>query len=299
MLKRCLSFLVCVGLLRLMLGDICVATESNIPNPIRMGGSLESMHDGSATDAEIGIQLFFNEILSEGDISFSVKIYDDDEFLIQKFKQQKLHAIFINSLRFLELEELIHPSARYVVQYGPTVKRRYLVLVRNSDKVLSLADLRDRKLTFSTGHHVGKRFLDVKLLEQGLPESDFFFRKVKIVENANTAIVDLYFSKTDVALVPSHSFEVAVELNPQISRTVSVLTKSKPMVDLVVGMRQGFPQEQINRYEPYILTDIHTERIKHVLRTFNISRLHRVTDDTLKEVRELNERYLLLTDHQP
>lgn len=289
MIKYWRHTLVC--LLCLFLGSQSIAEEANSFNPVKVGGSLESLNDRSITDAEIAFQLLFNEILAEIDISFTIKIFEDEEILIKKFERGDVKALFLNTLGFLAIEDTVHPTARYVVQYGPQLKQRYLVLARSSDKSLDLSSFHRRKLSVSTGHLVGQRFLDVVLMEQGLPESDNFFGHVDTTNDSNTAIVDLFFHNTDLALVPESSFLLAQELNPQIKKTITVLEQSEPMIYQVVGLSRDFPAEMINKFEPFLLTETPSDQLKKVMRTFRITGLKRVDETTLQEVKAINERY--------
>lgn len=299
MFNRLLKHVVRITLLGLILSNAWAATQAPSPTPIKVGGSVESLHDSSVADAEIAFRLLFNEILAEIDESFTVKIYQDNKTLIEQLKEGNIQALFISSLNFLEVDELIHSSGRFVVQFGPTLKQRYLILVRNDHKEISLSDLRGLKMSICTGHLVGKRYLDVKLLEQGLSPSDRFFSEVKFVKGANAAVVDLFFGKVDMALVPEFSYQLALELNPQIADATTVLMKSQPMIYQAVGMRYDFPQARLDRIEPHLLKNLPSKRLKHLLEVFHITRFYRATDDLFKEVRELNDRYRKLIRRKP
>jgi ABC-type phosphate/phosphonate transport system substrate-binding protein len=283
----------------LMLSISLTVTSSSNPSPISVGGSLESLPGSSVTDAEIAFKLVFNEMLSETNETFTVKIYENNETLVQKLQSGEVQTIFINSLQYLQLNKLLHPTARYVVQHGPSLKQRYLVLVRSSDEGKSLSDLQGRKLSFGAGHLVGKRFLDVKLLEQGLPVSKDFFSEIEMVREVNTSVIDLFFGNADVALVPDFSYELALELNPTMGNSLSVIMESEPMIYQAVGMRYDFPQERLDRIEPKILSKEYSARVRRFLETFRITHLYRLNDDMLKEVRELNDKYMALTGHKP
>ena len=282
----------------LAFGSHQLCTESSSYDPFLVGGSLESMHSGSVSDAEISFQLLFNEILAGLDIRFTIKIYDDDLTLLEHFEKGEVKAFFISTLRFLDIEEDVHPTARYVVQYGPTLKQRYLLLTRNSERALDLHDFKNQRLSFSTGHHVGKRFLDVTLMEQGLPSSDRFFSLVALTKDANSAIVDLFFHNTDMALVPEHSYQLAKELNPQIGEKISVLISSDPMIFQIVCFSPHFPEDIISRFEPFLLASAPNKRLKEVMKTFRITSLHKANEDTLKEVRAINDRYISAKDQE-
>ncbi len=289
----------CLGLFCLTLGSLYAATSPSSHPLILVGGSLDTLENSSITDAEIGFKLIFNELLVDADEHFTIKIYNSNEELMDDFKTGKVQGVFLSSLKFLELVDMVHPKGRYVVQYGPSIKQRYKILVRNDHKDESLAKLRNHKLSLALGHVVGKRFLDVMLLEQGLPQSDRFFSEIDQAKDANTAIIDLFFGKVDAALVPENSYVLACELNPQISASLSVLATSEPMVFQAVGMRYDFPQERLDRIEPHILQIRASKRLSNLFETFRINGIFRLDDDALKEVRELNERYRLLTQQTP
>ena len=279
----------------LLLGNQDSHAETSSFDPFLVGGSLESMHSGTVSDAEISFQLLFNEILAGLGIRFTIKIYDDDKTLLDYFDKGEVNAFFISALHFLDIEESTHPRARYVVQYGPSLKQRYLLLKRNTEKSLDLKEFKNRKLSYSRGHQVGKRFLDITLIENGLQNSEGFFSLIETTKDANSAIVDLFFHNTDLALVPENSFNIAKELNPQIGRKLSVLISSEPMIFQVVGFSRNFPEDKIARFDPFLLASEPNKRLKQVMRTFGVHSLHRAEEETLKEVREINNRYFSAT----
>lgn len=277
-----------------------LSAAGQLPNPpIQVGGSADALHDSSVTDAEIGFKLIFNEILAKGNESFDIQIYSSNEDLVRDFKAGKIQAVFFNSLRLIELGNLVHPTGRYVVQFGPSLKQRYLLLVHSNKGVNSLKDLRNRKLSTATGHILGEKFLDVELLKLGLPVSNGFFSKIERVKEANSAVIDLFFGKVDAALVPEFSFELACELNPQIKSSLSVLTTSDPMIHEVVGMRFDFPKNRLEILEHYILEMDRTRRLDQLFQTFRITGIVRADENSFKEVMELNEAFQKLSRSSP
>ncbi len=297
--SRLLTTLGLSGLIWLASACAYAATEAISNPPIQVGGSSDGGHDSSVTDIEIGIKLIFNEMLANSDESFEIKLYDSNDQVIKDFNTGKLQALFVSSLTFLEMEDMIHPSGRYVVQFGPTLKQRYMLLVRVEHQDINLSELRGKKLCVATGHALGRQFLDVALLKQGLPVSDDFFSEIRIVEEVNTAVVDLFFGKADAALVPEFSFELARELNPQISSSIAALATSEPMVNMVVGMRRDFPQQRLDKIEPLLLDISYSARLKRLLKTLRITGFYHLDEDTLEEVKALNNSYRTLTRQQP
>ncbi|MET0065769.1 MAG: PhnD/SsuA/transferrin family substrate-binding protein [Candidatus Thiodiazotropha sp.] len=299
MLNRVSTLATGAGLLMLVAWGFTSSAEVAAYPQIQVGGSLESIHDSSVTDAEIGFRLIFNSMLEDIHESFSIKIYDDNEALIQSFKSGKIEGILVSSLEFLKLDEYLHPSGRYAVQYGPELKQPYLVLVRKADKDFKLSNLRGGRLSYGNGHLVGKRFLDVILMQQGYPVSERFFADIETVKEVNTSIVDLYFGKVDVALVPKHNYDLALELNPQLAQKLRILMQSKPMIYQAFGMRNDFPQRRLDRIDSRVLNPIPKARTDKLFKTFRIKGIDKITFESLREVIELDETYHALMQAAP
>ncbi|MET0089965.1 MAG: PhnD/SsuA/transferrin family substrate-binding protein [Candidatus Thiodiazotropha sp.] len=299
MLKLISSLAAGAGLLVLAVWGNMPLAEATINPQIKVGGSLESIHDSSVTDAEIGFRLIFNALLEDIHESFTIKIYDSNQILVDKFKSGVLEGILVSSLQFLELDKYIHPSGRYAVQYGPDLKQPYLILIRKTGKAIKLSDFRGGRLSFGTGHLVGKRFLDVTLMQQGYPTSEHFFSEIETVKEVNKSIVNLYFGYVDVALVPKHNYDLALELNPQLAEKLQILTQSKPMIYQAFGMRYDFPQDRLDRIDSRVLKPIPRQRTEKLLKTFRINSINKITNESLKEVIELNAAYNALIQAAP
>ncbi|MET0066640.1 MAG: PhnD/SsuA/transferrin family substrate-binding protein [Candidatus Thiodiazotropha sp.] len=259
--------------------------------PIKVGGSVESLHESTRTDAEIAFKMVFNEMLVDINESLAIRIYDSNREVIEKFKQNDVQVIFIDSASYLDIESWIHPVGRYTLQYGPSLKQRYLLLVRNDSSFNSLESLRGRRLSHCTGHRIGMRYLDAELMQRGLPESPRFFAEARVKNNMNSAVVDVYFGKSDVALVPEYGFELAKELNPQVGRQLSVIAASEPLIYITVGLHKTFPEDRMRKVEPSFLSEQPTRRLQSILESFHITRYVRITDEIIEETRAVNDRY--------
>jgi ABC-type phosphate/phosphonate transport system substrate-binding protein len=267
--------------------------------PISVGGSVGAVRNVSVTDAEIGLRLLFNDILAKAGERINIEVYDSDNALIEDFTSGKLQVIYTSSLFYFELNDLAHPSGRFVVHFGHSQKQRIMILVRREHQDLSLADLRHHKLSMVKGHLIGKRFLDVRLSQQGLPSSDRFFSHIEQAKEGNDAMVDLFFGKADVALVSEFGYELALELNPQIASAIAVLDASAPVINEIVVVHRDFAQDRLERATPYLLELEPSRRRKQLLETFRITGFSRLDKESLKEVRQLNESYRALTQSSP
>ncbi|MCU7919496.1 MAG: PhnD/SsuA/transferrin family substrate-binding protein [Candidatus Thiodiazotropha sp. (ex Epidulcina cf. delphinae)] len=273
--------------LLLTLYSAATAGVMNNSDAIRVGGSAESLYNVSITDTKIVFTLFFNEVLKKAEERFTVEIFKSDRDLEQALKTGKLDAMFSNTLQYLDQEAFLNPNATYISRFGPNLKEKYYLLVRQDSGIHKISQLRNRRIILPSGHIVGKLFLDVQLLRQGLPESHKFFSEMRKTKESNTAVVDLFFRKTDAALVTDYAFDVARELNPQLDETLGILMVSEPFVYQVISIHRDFPQARIDNFEPHILDIQDTPRMKNLMKTFRFKGLHKIDNSSLKEVRFL------------
>jgi ABC-type amino acid transport substrate-binding protein len=293
MLRSYLTFFALFALMWSMVGSAVAEAEALRHPIIKSGASIETQYNSSITDTEIVFRNAMNALLGEVDESFSAKIYKNSALMVRDFKEGRLDVLVIDSLSFLELEDIVPPDRRILIQIGPSLKQRFLILAAHKNKDITFSSLRGGRVSIGGGRKVAKRFLDVTLLQQGLPVSEDYFSEIDKSKTINTAIIDLYFGKVDVVVVPRFGYELALELNPELGPTIKILATSDSMVSEVVGVRHDFPQERLEKIWPYFM-NIPAKRIELIFDMFHISGFYPANDESLREVRELNEQYQAL-----
>jgi ABC-type phosphate/phosphonate transport system substrate-binding protein len=290
-----------LALLGLIFTNALAATERKPAPPLRIGVSHYIVHDDSATDAEIGFRMMLNDLVSEANERVDLKVYESTESAVRAFKEGQLDLVYINSLKYLDLERSgsVHPFARYVVQIGPKLKQRYQILVRKDRQAKNLADLQGTKLSMPPGHIVGRRFLETSLLEAQLPVPERFFSEIQVTDILNEAIVDLFFGKVDVVVTTEHAFDLTCEMNPQVCADITPLISSQPLLHAVVAGRLGYPEQRRQRIESLLIREEYPSRTRHLMSTFRVKRFQRLEEGMLKEVKTLRETYRALSQQSP
>ncbi|MCU7853700.1 MAG: phosphate/phosphite/phosphonate ABC transporter substrate-binding protein [Candidatus Thiodiazotropha sp. (ex Monitilora ramsayi)] len=260
-------------------------------NIVRVGGSAESIYDTNITDVEIMFSLLFNEMFKEDDEQFKIEIYNSDDTLERGLKQGELDAIFANTVHYLEIEELLNKSPSFAVQHGDSVHSKYFLIVRENDSIDKLADLQGKKIFIPSGHTVGELFLGVQLLRSNHGPLDVFFSEVRRSNKSNDAIVSLFFGQVDAALVTEFSFEVASELNPQIATSLKILSKSEPLVHMVISVHNDFPQDRVDNIYPRLGGIEELPRLDFLRKTFRFEGIHQINNEDLSNVRALSNEY--------
>jgi len=75
--------------------------------------------------------------------------------------------------------------------------------------------------------------------------SNIYFKHPKIVkyDNRSRVILELFFSKLDVAIVPLRTYSLAKELNPQVAKRTKILLKTDFVSNALGYYRKGISQE--------------------------------------------------------
>ncbi|PVV05652.1 MAG: hypothetical protein B6D77_18675 [gamma proteobacterium symbiont of Ctena orbiculata] len=273
---------------------VSVSAAADDRTVIRVGGSVESTYDMRIADLEILISLLFNEMYKDENNQLKIKIYETDQILENQLTSGKLDALFMSPVFFLNNIEYLSSEHIYAVQHGPSIKSKYILLVRRDSGIDSLEALRNKKLIVPTGHMVGRRYLDIVLMRAGMPVAADFFSEVRYTGETNAAIVNLFFGQVDAALVTDFSFEVASELNRQIPQSLLTSLSSPPLIHMVIGMRKGFSPHLVEKYLPFAETLNDFPRLRYLKKNFRFAGVKKITNDDFRTLGRLNKEYAKL-----
>ncbi|MES9990981.1 MAG: PhnD/SsuA/transferrin family substrate-binding protein [Candidatus Thiodiazotropha sp.] len=271
-----------------------VSASADDTYTLRVGGSAESLYDMRITDLEILIGLLFTEIFKDDDVKLKIKVYDSDQALSKQLATGNLDAVFMNPIHYLENSAYLNKEYTYAVQHGPSAKTKYILLTRRDNSIDNLQALRNKKLIIPSGHLVGERFLDVELMRSGMPVASESFSEIRYTDETNAAIINLFFGKVDAALVTEFTYDIASELNRQIPQTLQTITKSQPLIHLVVSLRKDFPAHLVDKFLPFADMLNEYPRMHFLKRNFRFEGIRKVTADDIRAMSKLNNVYVQL-----
>ncbi|MES9971568.1 MAG: PhnD/SsuA/transferrin family substrate-binding protein [Candidatus Thiodiazotropha sp.] len=249
------------------------------------------MFSTNRIDTRIATEMIFNNFMKNIGKKGVFINTDSPQDAVQNMQQHRLDAVITNTLDYLEIDHMISPLHRYSVVIGPSKLQNIILLTRRSDKIENLSQLHRKRLTHPAGFNLGQIFLDVALMKQGLPVAERFFSNSDEVSDLNTAIIDLFFNKTDAALVTDASFGIASELNSQIHHQLEILIISEPIVPLVIGVNKFVPPEFTNRIDKMMSQLDQYPRTIHLLSLFKAKGIERISDQDLLSARMIKQEY--------
>jgi hypothetical protein len=151
----------------------------------------------------------------------------------------------VNPKIFLPSEELLRDVRAGTVDcYGITALEYIKVAdVTDPNFILlqdSIADLRGAQMIVH--HHpdlvLAPAWLETTLTASSLPPAQQFFASISSRDNINQVALPVFFRRVDVACLARRSWETAVELNPQLGRSLRIVAVSPKLVPIFIAFRR-------------------------------------------------------------
>lgn len=225
--------LVAVCLMQCTLISLCMANEPMRQGRMVMGFYAHSItENASLSDIEVSINFWAKDLIAEESRKLNINLFDSRAILFDTMSE--MHQALLRG----ELDLIIAPPLGIV----QTFKRdeledgftgmlagnqpdNLLLVVRGDKNINSVKDLVGKRLLMPGNDELAVVFIDSLFLKQ---LKAGYLTKFASVQNKNKdsrILLDIYFNKADAGVVYRNAYDVMVELNPDIARTVLILEK--------------------------------------------------------------------------
>ena len=219
-------------------------------------------------------------------------LFPDAATMVKAVNANRVDVIALTSAEYLAVESTVLADPFLVYELYGQVEAEYVLLVRNN--IRSIAELRDGRLAIaktSASREMADTWLDVVLLENGLPEKERAFSQVNVTKKRSQAIVAVFFKQADAAVVTRTAFQTAVELNPQLGREIKVLAQSPKLLTGLACIRRSIDMAARRRYVEQA-TKLHEQTgLRQTFLILQVTRLVAWDPHFLDTARALNARY--------
>jgi len=223
-------------------------------------------------------------------------IFDDVSSMEKLVRANAVDLVVMRPEEFLAVRNKVALVPMFVPDFGKHFNSQYVLIVRTDSGIGNLSELRHKKLLRESGQSgdIPSLWLDATLMKQGLGGMKDFFTSIKVVNKAAQAILPVFFKQVDAALSERSSFDMMVELNPQIGKEIKVLAMSQGFVGAVLCLRKDF----FDRFKDDIseaLDSLHKDpQGRQLLLLFRANKLVSYTPEHLHPVEALLKEHLEL-----
>jgi ABC-type phosphate/phosphonate transport system substrate-binding protein len=157
----------------------------------------------------------------------------------------EVDMIGLTSMNYLKIRDWVFLEPVTVgLRNGGQALEEYLLLVHRDADLSELTELEDKNLLVGLGinHKTALMWLDVLLMQQGLPVAQNMFQTTKKVFKPAQAVFPVFFRQSDACIVTRRAFETMVELNPQIGEQLKPLASSPSFLPDLMCYRQKYDE---------------------------------------------------------
>ncbi len=262
---------------------------------LRLAVPLQDFDEQNIKDARLAIDMWAKEIMRSVEEKEKLHFAVTSCFLRNKSEKvdynghKKYDILLAYALDFVELrlEKIWQPIA-FTKSTGH-FPEEYVVLSRRENNFKDIMDLRNKKVVFTKyqDNRIIRYWLEYYLQKQHLSTAKNFFSLTQTIPKASRAILSVFFKKNDACIVGYNQFLTMVELNPQIGRDLSIVTKSPPFARGMVCLKKTMDSRVKQIVKRVVLNLPNSVRGKQILSFFSQTGIIPYKSESLDSFREM------------
>ncbi len=266
---------------------------------LRIGIPHTYLLDVKEQDASAALKIwadFYKRKLQEKSnigIHMTFTLYDDPKEFEEDLIKNKIDLISIPIEDYYRLGgmDLFDP----VITGNPTSEKytQFVLLAHVDSKLETIKDIEGSNIIMpmTSVSELMRTWIEVELFKNQLQSFDKFFKTITKADKENMAIYSVFFNKRDCALVRKSTFDIANELNPQISSNLKIISISPKYISNVTAIRKDYDPQMSKLIIDLSIQFHKTPEDRQVLNLFKIKQLHNLNGEELMGVKELFAEY--------
>lgn len=162
------------------------------------------------------------KVLLDTEIKPKFKYYDDMKKMSRDIDENKVDYISTQALKIIKYFNIENLEAAFGEGTKDMNDWNLIVLVNSDFTAGNWKELADKRIILNKNNPLHELYVNYSLLTHDIKK----ITNVTYSTNYQNSILKLFFKKADVALVTRKSYDLAKELNPQVSKMVLVLEET-------------------------------------------------------------------------
>lgn len=249
-------------------------------------------------DARVSLSSLLEELDEEYNGHIEIKFYSNSKEAYTTFNSDdKLKMITVSSSYFFENRKNIENIASnfWTISYDDSKFVQYYLLGRKDLKFESFKDLNNKIISIPQNNKAAHTWIDKNSLLSNKKTYKKVIKKIENTENGKKALLNIFFEKSDFAVVSKDTWNKVLEQNPNIIKKIKVIKKSENLFIPLVGFFKK-NEETLSLETFFSITDNKNlaskkEKIQKMLK---INKIFKLTQDEINTLQEYYLEYFLL-----
>lgn len=248
-------------------------------------------------DAQIAFQFWLDELAEKKGVTLEIKYYDNAQKALKDYETHKLDAYSLNTIYYLQNMKQLDPLTMefWAMLESGNIPDRLLILVSSESNIKNIADLKNRVIEFKDDDLMAKLFLEKELLQTQHKAAKKYMGNYHLTRKDSTALLDTFFKKCDVCIVPESTLNMAVELNPALKKRLRIL-KASPRIFIpsIMLIHTKTPKELRMKLRQSVADLDKTPKGRNIKEFLRLENFSTVTPKYMNLLREYYQEYLKL-----
>jgi ABC-type phosphate/phosphonate transport system substrate-binding protein len=222
-------------------------------------------------------------------------VFHDTESMVGAVNSDAVDVMATSTIEYLTVERQLKGDPFLLYEISGEVFQDYVLVAR--DGIQSVADLAGKRVAVfnpSPQRDLGDTWLDVLLMESGLPDSSRTLAQVKLVKRRSQGVTAAFFGQVDAAVEPRSSFETSIEMNPQVGKRLHVVAKTPALLQGLVIVRRSMNPDLRRRFIETAARMHESPQFRQTFLVMHVNRIVPFQPRDMANTRQLNDRYLAL-----
>jgi len=255
------------------------------PAPYRLGFTQGIFSNRNKNDMLAAMKSWSQTITRERgvDVDPDMIVFDSVEQAVNAVKGRRVDALILLLGEYSAVPAGLLSGPYFRDQVHGKTYVEFVLLGKKDGAVTELDDLRGARLIAHADSDVqlALDWLDARLAESGLGSASNVASGFERNPKLSATVLSVFFGKSDACLVTLEGFESMVELNPQLSRQLSIVEISPPVIPSLFCFRNDLDEARKTRLFSEITRLGESVTGQQVLRVFKADCMAEVTAEEL------------------
>jgi len=247
--------------------------------------------DVDPKDAMAAMKIYVEELEKQTAYHGVPYVYDNIEETTGKVQEGAIDFLALSSLDYLRIKNRVDIELAFGPVKGGKSTLKYLLLTNANRGYTKLRDLKDKKLLIPKGDDIAALYLNTVLLKNRLGEVINFFSSVEEKTKPSQVVLAVFFGQADACVTTDTALKIMMELNPQIGRSLNIMTSSPELVTAATVFRRSVNADIKKKTIDIALKLNENSRGRQILLLFKIDGLVPLHESDLASIRELVSEY--------
>jgi hypothetical protein len=248
-------------------------------------------------DAKIALKAWLDDManLYKGEVG--IEFYDKPELLYEDFKKNKIDMAVVSLSFFFENRASIEKNSTHIWSLSIDNKKfnRYYLIGNKKQHLKGFSNLKRKTMAIKKGDETAAIWLDKNSYEKNKVSSDKLLKIIKYEDKERTVLLNVFFGKTDYAIVTKDAWDVMLEFNPTLKKRIEILKESDNIFLPFIGFFSKNAHKK--SVEVFFKVSSNLEELnggKRIIKMLNFNSIFKVDDKMLLKLDNYHNDYFRL-----